>query len=525
MLVVPRRWVNTADLGRRAANYAPLTPLVWLERAAKVYGSKIAVEVVGEDTKRTWRETRDRSVRLSSALSRLGYGRGDVVQVLLDNTPEMVEAHFGVPMSGATLGSINTRLDAATVKYIVEHSDAKCLIYDRKYESVVPTGTKLIPLDEYEALLETGSPDEWTPPDDEWDALSLNYTSGTTGNPKGVVLHHRGAYLDALGNAVAFDDWNDQAKYLWTLPLFHCNGWYFPYAIAAVGATNVCMRQVTADTIRQGIEDHGVTHLCGAPIVLRFATEAMKMTEDRHTVHMMVAAAPPPPATLRAAEAVGLRVTHVYGLTEVYGPSALCQWKREWNDLDTDAQAKMKARQGVELVTCHNLDVVKPGTNEPVPRDGETLGEVVFAGNLVMKGYFKNPEATDAAFQGGLFRTGDLAVVDPDNYIAIKDRAKDVVISGGENISSIEVEAALVDHPGIREAAVVPRPDAVWGEHPCAFVELETDASLTETEVIAHARTKLAGFKVPKTVVFEPLPKTSTGKVQKFVLRDRARQL
>ena len=539
------RGVNPFEtaLHRTPANYTPLTPLTFIERAATVWPDHPSV--IDGERRFTWVETYARCRRLASALARRGIGVGDCVAVFAPNVPAIYEASFGVPMLGAVLNTINVRLDPATIAFILEHGEAKALLTDRELSPVVadalarmerpplvidvddpraPGGERIGEV-EYEALLEEGdSGFEWSGPDDEWRAISLNYTSGTTGNPKGVVYHHRGAYLNALSNVVG---WNlaHHPVYLWTLPMFHCNGWCFPWTLAAVGGTSVCARKVEAATIYEAIAGEGVTHLCGAPVVLGMILNAAE-DERRpfsHPVHVMTAAAPPPAAVLERMEGEGFKVTHVYGLTETYGPAVICAWKKEWDGLPMAEQAERKSRQGVRYHALDALEVMDPETMAPVPRDGETLGEVMFRGNIVMKGYLKNPAATGEAFAGGWFHSGDLGVVHPDGYIQLKDRSKDVIISGGENISSIEVEDALYRHPAVLEAAVVARPDETWGETPCAFVTLREEAgAVTGDDVIAFCRDHMARYKVPRTVVFGPLPKTSTGKVQKFKLRERA---
>ena len=534
------------DLDKNAANYTPLSPLSFLERTAAVYPDRIGV--VHGGLKRTWREIYRRSRRLASALAKHGIGKGDTVAVMAPNVPEMVECHFGVPMAGAVLNALNTRLDAATIAFILEHGEAKVLITDREFAGTIAAaltqvrvrplvididdplydgpGERLGSLD-YEAFIADGDPDfVWHLPADEWDAISLNYTSGTTGDPKGVVYHHRGAYLNALGNVLA---WNmpRHAVYLWTLPMFHCNGWCFPWTVTAQAGTHVCLRRVEAKAIYDAFADHGVTHLCGAPIVMGLLVNA-KPEERRdfpQQVEMMTAAAPPPASIIQGMEALGIKVTHVYGLTEVYGPVVVCAWQPEWDALPVEEQARIKARQGVNYPVLEGLMVADPETLAPVPADAQTMGEVFMRGNVVMKGYLKNPSATEKAFTGGWFHTGDLGVLHPDGYVELKDRSKDIIISGGENISTIEVEGVLYRHPAVMEAAVVARPDEKWGETPCAFVNPKPGQSVTEAEIIAFCRQHLAGFKVPKTVVFGDLPKTSTGKVQKFVLRDKAREL
>ncbi|HIP77292.1 MAG TPA: acyl-CoA synthetase [Kiloniellaceae bacterium] len=532
-------------LARGPSNYESLSPLSFLPRAAAVYPGRTAV--VHGTLRYTWAEVYERCRRLASALTKRGIGAGDCVAVMAPNTPPALEAHFGIAAAGAVLNALNVRLDAATIAFILNHGEAKVLITDREFSPTIKTalaqverdimvididdpsgeGGELIGETDYESFLASGDADfPWRLPDDEWDSLSLLYTSGTTGNPKGVVYHHRGAYLNALGNIQV---WSMGAHpvYLWTLPMFHCNGWCFPWTITALGGTHVCLRQVRADAIYEAIAQHGVTHLCGAPIVMQMmlnATEEEKRPFDQQ-VKFMTAASPPPASVLAAMADDGIEVTHVYGLTEVYGPAVVCAWHADWDGLDIERQAALKARQGVNYPVLDGLMVADAETLAPVPRDGETLGEVFMRGNIVMKGYLKNPGATEAAFNGGWFHTGDLAVWHPDGYIELKDRSKDIIISGGENISSIEVENTLYRHPAVAGAAVVARPDDKWGETPCAFVELKPGASAEATEIIAFCRENLARFKAPKTVIFGPLPKTSTGKIQKFVLRDQAKAL
>ncbi len=538
---------NPYDTGldKTPANYAPLSPLSFLERAASVYPDHVAV--VHGALRRTWAETYERCRRLASALARRGIGRGDTVAVLAPNTPEIYEASFGVPMAGAVLNTINVRLDPATVAFILEHGEARALVVDREFSGVaaealraldrellvvdaddpLAAGGERIAECTYEELLAEGDPGfAWSLPADEWEAIALNYTSGTTGNPKGVVYHHRGAYLNALSNAVGWS-MGQHPVYLWTLPMFHCNGWCYPWTNAALAGTNVCLRKVEAKAIFDAIADEGVTHFCGAPIVLGMVLNAAEGERRafEHTVQVMTAAAPPPAAVLEAMERSGFRVTHVYGLTETYGPAVICAWKPEWDALPMDEQATIKARQGVRYHALEGLEVMDPETMRPVPRDGETLGEVMFRGNIVMRGYLDNPTATEEAFEGGWFHSGDLGVMDPDGYVQLKDRSKDIIISGGENISSIEIEDVLYRHPAVLGAAVVARPDERWGETPCAFIEAREDQPVTEEEIVAWCREHLAGFKVPRTVVFGPLPKTSTGKIQKFRLREQAEAL
>jgi len=534
------------NLDRNEANFSALTPLSLIRRAAAVYPDRVAVIHGGRLF--TWAETYARSRRLASALSRRGVGKDDTVAVMAANVPALYEAHFGVPMAGAVLNAINTRLDAATVAFILDHGEAKILMTDREFAPVVKAALAqcnakplVIDIDdeavdegdflgemEYEAFLETGDPDfTWSPPADEWDSISLNYTSGTTGNPKGVVYHHRGAYLLALGNILT---WNlpPHPTYLWTLPMFHCNGWCFPWTLAAVAGTSVCLRKVTAGNIYGAIHDSGVTHFCGAPIVLNMvinATDEERGPALPHKVQVMTAAAPPPAAVLQRMEEQGFHITHVYGLTETYGPATVCAWHEEWSLLPIEEQAALKSRQGVGYSVLEGLMIADPDTLVPVPADGKTMGEVFLRGNIVMKGYLKNQTATNEAFRGGWFHSGDLGVMHPDGYIELRDRAKDIIISGGENISTIEVESVLYRHPAVLEAAVVARPDEKWGETPCAFVTLKGNATATQDELIAFCRENMAHYKCPKTVVFGSLPKTSTGKVQKYVLRKTAGEL
>ena len=535
-----------SDLDRNPANFQPLTPISFLARAAAVFPTQIAI--VHGDLRRDYAQFYARSRRLASALAARGIKRGDTVSVMLANTPAMLECHYGAPMTGAVLNTLNTRLDAAVLAFTLDHADAKVLIVDREYSAVMKAALALASVKplligyddpvydgpgemlgeiDYEAFLASGDPNyAYAPPPDEWDAISLNYTSGTTGDPKGVVYHHRGAYLLALGNVLT-GDMGRHPIYLWTLPMFHCNGWCFPWALSVVAGTHVCLRQVRAGHIYELMAEHGVTHLCGAPIVMSTLLGASPAEKRplKAAARFFTAAAPPPQAVLAAMKEAGFEVTHLYGLTETYGPAAVNEWREEWDALDGPAQAEKKARQGVRYCVLDDLDVIDPETMEPVPRDGETMGEVMFRGNIVMKGYLKNKHASDAAFHGGWFHSGDLGVMHKDGYIQLKDRSKDIIISGGENISSIEVEDALFKHPKVRAAAVVARPDDKWGETPCAFVELREGASATAEELIAWSRDNLAHFKCPRHVVFGELPKTSTGKIKKFVLREMARKL
>ncbi len=526
------------------ANYAPLTPLTFLERSALVFPERTAL--LHGPIKRTWAEVQARCRRLGSALKKRGIGRDDTVAIIAPNTPPMFEAHFGVPMAGAVLNAINTRLDAAAVAFILEHGEAKAFLVDpglvelaQRALAEIGSDPLVIALDDpfveqtagfghltYEELLAEGDPKDagdW--PSDEWQAICLNYTSGTTGNPKGVVYHHRGAALLAYGNVMAWD-MPQHPVYLWTLPMFHCNGWCFPWTITSLAGTHVCLRAVDPAEIYRLIAETGVTHLCGAPIVMQMlmnAGPAERRDFGGRTVEFMTAGAAPPAAILERMTSFGFRVTHVYGLTEVYGPAVVCDWKPEWDGLSSEEQAKLKARQGVTYPVLDELMVADPKTLEPCPRDGETLGEVMMRGNVVMKGYLKNPHATDEAFEGGWFRTGDLGVWHPDGYVELKDRSKDIIISGGENISSIEVEGALYRHPAVAACAVVAKADERWGETPFAFVELRQGESVTAEELTEHCRQHLARFKVPKGFAFTEIPKTSTGKIQKFALRDRVR--
>jgi fatty-acyl-CoA synthase len=532
------------DLDRNPANYQPLTPITFLERAARVFPDHPAI--VHGSIRRSYSEFYARSRRLASALAKAGIGKNDTVAVICANTPAMLECHYGVPMCGAVLNTLNTRLDAPIIAFSLDHGEARVFIVDREFsklarEALALATVKPIVIDyddpeydgpgerigsiEYEAFIAAGDPGyDWQRPADEWDAIALNYTSGTTGNPKGVVYHHRGAYLLGIGNVVTCG----MAKhpvYLWTLPMFHCNGWCFPWSISAVAGTHVCLRWVRAKAMYDAIADHGVTHLCGAPIVMSLLLNAP--AEERRaidrTISFFTAAAPPPEAVLAAMKAAGFDVTHLYGLTETYGPSVINDWNRDWDALDAADYAAKKARQGVPYVVLEDMTVMDPETMARVPADGQTLGEVMMRGNVVMKGYLKNRKASDEAFAGGWFHSGDLGVLYPDGYIQLKDRSKDIIISGGENISSIEVEDVLFKHPAVQAAAVVAKPDDKWGETPCAFIELKPGMSATADEIIAWCRQNLAAFKCPRTVVFTELPKTSTGKIQKFRLREMAK--
>jgi 3-(methylthio)propionyl---CoA ligase len=534
------------DLDKNPANFTTLSPLTFIERSASVYPKHLAV--VYGDIRRTWAETYSRCRRLASALSKRGIQEGDTVAVMLPNIPAMVEAHFAVPMTGAVLNALNIRLDADAIAFMLKHGEARVVLTDREFSQTIKTAVAqlackplIIDVDdpeftggeflgelEYEEFLQEGDPEfEWQLPEDEWQAISLSYTSGTTGDPKGVVTHHRGAHLNAVSNILS---WNMSAHpvYLWTLPLFHCNGWCFPWTIAALNGTNVCLRAVRADAIFEILKKEKVTHLCGAPIVLNMmanAEESMKQGIEQQ-VNVMTAASAPPPAVLEAMEKMNFKVTHAYGLTETYGPAVVCAWHTEWDDLPIAEQAELKSRQGVRYPMLEKLVVADPDTLEPVPHDGDTVGEIMFKGNVVMKGYLKNSEATMKAFEGGWFHSGDLAVCHEDAYIEIRDRSKDIIISGGENISSIEVEKTLYRHAAVLEAAVVARPDEKWGETPCAFVTLRDNADdVSEQDIMTFCRDNMAHFKAPKTVIFGPLPKTSTGKIQKFILRQQAQAL
>ena len=533
------------NLDRNAANFQPLTPLSFIERTAATYPEKTAV--IHGSIYRSWKETYVRCRKLASALERHGLKAGDTVAVMLPNVPAMVEAHFGISMMGGVLNALNIRLDADAIAFILEHGEAKLLLTDREFSGTIkraiakiknkpfvidvddPTFSdgEMVGEIEYEEFLLGGDPNyAWSWPEDEWNSCSLNYTSGTTGNPKGVVYHHRGGFLNAIGNALVWA-MPPHPVYLWTLPMFHCNGWCFPWTVAAMAGTNICLRRVEAAPIFDAISEHRVTHFCGAPIVLNMIANAPDSERKPfdHTVEAMTAGAAPPAAVIEAMETQGFNVTHVYGLTETYGPSVVSAWKDEWNDSPIADRAALKARQGVRYHVLEALMVADPETLEPVPKDGSTMGEIFFRGNDVMKGYLKNPGATDEAFSGGWFHSGDLGVWHEDGYVELKDRSKDIIISGGENISSIEVEGILYKHPQVLEAAVAARPDRKWGESPCAFITLKDGEESSEEAIFEFCRQNMARFKVPRTIVFGPLPKTSTGKIQKFILRERAKEL
>jgi len=530
----------TLGLGKTAANHVPLTPLSFIARTAEIYPRRLAL--VHGALRQSWGETFARTRRLASALHRRGIGAGDVVAVLAPNTPAMYEAHFGVPMAGAVLNTLNTRLDAESLAFMLHHAGAKVLLVDREFSAVASKALALLAAPPfvvdiedpataaaepvgattYETFLAEGDPEfAWVPPADEWDAISLNYTSGTTGDPKGVVYHHRGAYLNAVSNILGWGGMGRHPVYLWTLPMFHCNGWTFPWTMAAVAGVNVCLRRVEAAAMLDAIRAHKVTHMCGAPIVFSLLVGAPKDLWDgiAHGIKGQIAASAPPPALIEGCEKAGIDLTHVYGLTETYGPASVCAPQEEWAALPLADRATLLSRQGVRAALQEGLTVLDPATMQPVPWDGQTMGEIMFRGNITMKGYLKNPATTAASFAGGWYHTGDLAVVHPDGYVKIQDRSKDIIISGGENISSLEVEETLYRHPAVQYAAVVAQPDEKWGEAPCAVVELKPGMAATAEEIIAFCRERMAHFKAPRRVVFRELPKTSTGKVQKHLLR------
>ena len=532
-------------LGKNAANFTPLTPLSFIERTARVFPDHTAV--VHGETQRSWTETYQRCIKLASALNRRGINKGDTVAVMLPNVPASLEAHFGVPMCGAGMNTLNIRLDAKTIAFILDHGEAEVLLTDKEFAPIVNEALSLckakplvIDVDdalapdgellgeiEYEAFLAEGNTGyDWQYPENEWDAISLNYTSGTTGNPKGVVYHHRGAALNSLGNITAWA-MPQRPKYLWTLPMFHCNGWCFPWTVTALAGTHICLRRTEPGPIYQSIIDHKITHMCGAPIVMGMLVNASSQEQKTlpHSVKILTAGAAPPSAILEQIETLGFDVTHAYGLTECYGPGVVSEWHPEWDELPTTEKSAKKARQGVPYLVMQDLTIMDPETMQKTPADAHTMGEVFMRGNNLMKGYLKNETATEKAFLGGWFHTGDLGVMHPDGYIELKDRSKDIIISGGENISTIEVEGVLYQHPAVAEAAVVAKPDEKWGETPCAFVALKEEAKSSEEELIQFCRDNLAHFKCPKKIVFAELPKTSTGKIQKFILREQAKTL
>ncbi len=535
------------NLDKNEANFHPLTPISFLSRSARVFPDKFAI--VHGYTKFTYRQFYDRCRQLADALRQHGIGIGDTVAIMSPNTPAMLEAHYGIPMCGAVLNALNYRLDATTIAFILEHAEAKVLLTDREYSDVIrqavskidqeilivdiddplAQGGDLIGNTDYETFIAAGDKNfDWKPPKDEWQAISLNYTSGTTGNPKGVVSHHRGAYLAALGNSLTFS-LESASVYLWTLPMFHCNGWTFTWAVTAVSGTHVCLRRVEPAEIFKSIQVHRITHMCGAPIVLNMLIHAPSKAKVQfeQTVDVATGGAAPPSRVIAELESMGFRVLHLYGLTETYGPAAVCAWQTDWQGLDLSRRASKMARQGVLYPTLEDVAVIEPDSMQPVPWDGNTMGELMVRGNTVMRGYLKNSDASEEAFASGWYHTGDLGVTHPDGYIEVRDRSKDIIISGGENISSLEVEDALYRHPEIMEAAVVARPDEKWGESPCAFITpIESHAStLSEDDVIRWCKDNMAGYKVPRTILFGPLPKTSTGKIKKYILREKAQAL